>query len=79
MVAKSKPPVTLTTFFVTSPYQSKKKGNQNKLMEKGKKSKKHETLGRSSKRVATKRKVKRRTINCLFRNGVDIVHVLRNI
>ena len=68
MVAKLEPLVALRTimYYLLLRHITQKK-NENKVMEKGKKSKKHEPLGRSIKRVRTKRKVESRTISCLFR------------
>ncbi|KAF3504431.1 hypothetical protein F2Q69_00044321 [Brassica cretica] len=61
MVVKSEPPVALRTIMyylllrhITISVLQKK--NENKVMEKGKKEKKHEPRGRSSKRVGTKLK-----------------------
>ncbi|KAG5397774.1 hypothetical protein IGI04_019588 [Brassica rapa subsp. trilocularis] len=45
----------VTSFFVTSPYQSsKKKKNENNVMEKGKKEKKHGATGKVEQEVGTK-------------------------
>ena len=53
MVAKSEPLVALRTimYYLLLRHITKKKQNENKVIEKGKKSKKHEPLGRSSKKL----------------------------
>ena len=62
MVTKSEPPVALRTimYYLLLRHITisifKKKNYENKVTEKGKISKKHEPLGRSSKRVGTKLK-----------------------